>query len=203
MNDGIDRHETVANALERGAGRDHGLTVEKFCERGEIVKGGQAAGKILFEVERHRPLGGAVYTRGEPMDAMQTYVARYALDLGLGIIEKLGDTTVDMMVNYSAVADEYLRNFSFSVIRLKGQIPKFRVTVSGLIVPFEVETLAQAEETIPGEMENLNFDSELTQFEAAGEDPDEVEGNFKKAHVLVGLRRLREARNDAKDEGDF
>jgi len=156
--------------------------------------------EITFEVERHRAIGGATYTPGLPMTSMETYIVRYALDLDRDVIERVAETTVDLMVSYRAFAEDYLRDFSFSVVRLKGKVPKFRVTVDGLIGPFEVETLAQAEEKITDEMENLNFDSEATQFEAAGEDPDVVQSNFKKAHVTVGLRRLREAWNDAEQE---
>ncbi len=47
MSDKIDPSDAVANALERGAGRDHGLTAEKFCERGKIVEEAQAEGNHI------------------------------------------------------------------------------------------------------------------------------------------------------------
>jgi hypothetical protein len=69
----------------------------------------------IVEIERHRSILGAEYTRGLPMAAYQTYYMRYAVQLQTKEVEELPDRNGEINVDVDAIVDEHTNHESFSL----------------------------------------------------------------------------------------
>jgi hypothetical protein len=66
-----------------------GLTARKVRERYTVVEAEPDA--VVFDVERHRSIGGETYRSGQPMSAYETYWTRYRYDAAEETLNRLGD----------------------------------------------------------------------------------------------------------------
>ena len=95
------------------------LDERKVRDRCSVIPGNSNGDSLIVEIERHRPILGAEYTKGLGMAAFETYFMRYAVsDSGGGVIE-LPERSLCMDYDANSLADEYTGydQISLSVIR--------------------------------------------------------------------------------------
>lgn len=108
--------------------------------------------KIVFVVERHRAIGGAVYRPGLPMNGLETYRAKYVYDPATNSIDELTseEESVGTFVDNDALASEFFDGFPITVTRhADGKVFTIKCSglcdhkqiVSGTITPHDVGTL--------------------------------------------------------------
>lgn len=75
------------------------MDCEKLYERSSLSEEQYKPGWGIVEIERHRAVLGASYSKGQPMTAFQTYWMRYAVHPETGEIEELPDKNGEICIN--------------------------------------------------------------------------------------------------------
>lgn len=116
---------------------------QKLRNRASVVGDSEFPGVEVVRIERHRPILGAQYTRGMPMDAYTTYYMRFAVK-GLGQIDQLEDEAGESDVDVESLAESAtnFENMSLSINRIDSG--RYRISESVLNQSAEVATIEEA-----------------------------------------------------------
>jgi hypothetical protein len=135
--------------------RDYGhpdLTPKKVRNRATVVEESERSGRVIFDIERHRSVLGAKYTKGTGMAAFETYWERYVFDRDQKSLTKKGENMSEDQApslkidSYDLLAEQRLsRAISFS---LKGRD----------------EGGYEAENTVMGSSRVVHSEEELLEF---------------------------------------
>jgi hypothetical protein len=80
----------------------------KLRDRATVTTDPALPGWDIVEVERHRAILGATYTRGQPMSAFETYFMRFAVQLKDGKVEQLPEREDDLDIDVASLVAEHL-----------------------------------------------------------------------------------------------
>ncbi len=171
---------------------DRGLTVEKIRDRGRVLDVTDDA--IVFEVERHRSAGGAMYREGLAMSAFVTYWPRYRYDRTSGELVQLEEQRPrEFECDYGMLADEILEyGFDLRVYVRDGEW----VCEEGAL---NETAKVEAEEDVEAFAERMVRSWDLEIYGATLEDvltDDELAAHFAKleeALVAVARQQARDA----------
>ena len=103
-----DAYRAFEQFIEDNGGEFLDLTLRKIRERGRIVRDPEHPDVLVLDIERHRSLPGASYTKGSPMSAYETYIQRITFDPVTKDFQEIGITVVDRHVDVNGVAREQL-----------------------------------------------------------------------------------------------
>lgn len=125
---------------------------QKLRNRASVVRDREFPDFEIVRIERHRPILGAQYTRGMPMDAYTTYYMRFAVK-GVGQIDQLEDEAGESDVDVESLAESAtnFENLSLSIDRIAGG--RYRISESTSKESADVTNIEEA----------LSFGSEIAE----------------------------------------
>lgn len=125
---------------------------QKLRNRASVVRDSKFPDIEIVRIERHRPILGAQYTRGMPMDAYTTYYMRFAVKND-GQVDQLEDEVGESEVDVASLAESAtnFENLSLSINRISSG--RYRISESVLNQRAEVATIEEA----------LSFGSEIAE----------------------------------------
>jgi len=148
-------------------GWSYDMNAKKLWERSSLSSETHKAGWDIVEIERHRGVLGASYTKGFPLSAMQTYWQRYAIHIADGSVEELSEKTGLINVDISSLVDEGLGFESFDLKINPLQNGKYLISESISSQESEILTAEEAKVFALGVVEGWNdyFNERLSEIE--------------------------------------
>lgn len=155
-----------------GQGKECGLTYDKVTSRIHNIKEDDGRpGMFIISVVRHRACAGAVYHKGSPMSACETYTQEMLFDPEKGTLSDHEEVHVSYAVNVWSLASEMIDDGDWNPVISSNPEwgGKRRIEVSASRFRLETDSYEVAREKLAEHFRELNYES---QFEGLDVDDD-------------------------------